>query len=94
MTSNPSPPSSLSLGAGELLVFDPARVSVQCQTPDHRARQLYVLPRLPAESVRVVRLPTAAWPVDPFRVADANPHAPGIVRRWREVAGRTVLTTP
>ncbi|MCU0862369.1 MAG: hypothetical protein MUC36_01135 [Planctomycetes bacterium] len=86
--------SNLSLAAGALLVFDPARVSVQCESPGHGALQLYVLPRLPAEALQVVRLPTAAWPVDPFRVADANPGAPGIVRRWREVAGRTVLTTP
>lgn len=86
-------PRSLVLAPGSLLVFDPARVSFCCEQPTADALQVFVLPRLPAESPQVVRLAMAAWPADPFRVQGAGERdEASVARRWREVAGRTVET--
>ena len=85
---------SLTLAPGSLLVFDPARVSLQCEPPTADVLQMFVLPRLPAEATQVVRLSKAAWPADPFRVVATGERAvPRIARRWREIAGRTVATS-
>lgn len=88
------PAASLTLAPGSLLVFDPARVSLQCEPPTADVLQMFVLPRLPAEATQVVRLSKAAWPADPFRVVGTGERdAPRIARRWREIAGRTVATS-
>lgn len=90
----PTGGTELTLATGSLLVFDPGRVTICSERPDPDALQLFVLPRLPAEPTQVVRLPTPAWPTDPFHVLGVDRDGANIARRWREVAGRTVVTAP
>ncbi len=85
------------LEPGALLVFDPRTTSVvvTTTTADAAPRHLAVLPRLPHEVFRLFEVASPAWPADPFRIevvgTRCQPPVPdGVLRRWREIEGRTL----
>jgi hypothetical protein len=82
---------AVTLAPGSLLVVDPAivrGVTLPDSAPD-AVWHATVFARLPGESVHVITA-SSAWPADPVRLSGAERET-GVLRRWREVEGKTVL---